>query len=246
MAKSTSARSVPRPPPGPSPNKLLAALPPADYRRLLPSLTTLPFPFKHVLHKQDEKIIAIYFPGGGCCSVTSVMTDGRMVEVATIGNEGMIGNTVFLGGDVAVGEAFVQVPDGDGQSMPVEAFRKELDRRGSFYDLMSRYSQALQGLMMQSTGCNTFPSVEERCARWLLMTQDRVGRNNFQLTHEFLGFMLGVRRPTVSLVLGTLQKAGVIANGTKKITVVNRKSLEEVSCECYRVVKNAFDTHLPR
>jgi CRP-like cAMP-binding protein len=100
--------------------------------------------------------------------------------------------------------------------------------------------------MMQSTACNTFHSVEERCARWLLMTQDRVGRNNFQLTHEFLGFMLGVRRPTVSLVLGTLQKAGVIENGTKKITVVDRKSLEEVSCECYRVVKNAFDNLLPR
>jgi hypothetical protein len=168
------------------------------------------------------------------------------VEVATIGNEGMIGNTVFLGGDVAAGEAFVQVPDGDGQSMPVEAFRNELDRRGAFYDLMSRYSQALQVLMMQSIACNTFHSVEERCARWLLMTHDRVGRNNFQLTHEFLGFMLGVRRPTVSLVLGTLQKAGVIENGTKRITVVNRKSLEDVSCECYRAVKNEFDRLLPQ
>ena len=129
--------------------------------------------------------------------------------------------------------------------MTVETFRRELDRRGPFYDLVSRYSQALQVLMMQSTACNTLHSVEERCSRWLLMTHDRVEGDAFQLTHEFLGYMLGVRRPTVSLVLGQLHKAGMISNGSKKITVVDRERLEHASCECYRVVKSAFDRLLP-
>ena len=159
-----------------SPNKLLAALPLADYRRILPSLTTVSLPFKHILHKHGAKIDTIYFLGGGVGSVTNVMRDGRMVEVATIGNEGLIGITVFLGGDVSPGEAFIQVPDGVGQSMPVEVFTRELDRRGPFYDLVSRYSQALQALIMQSTACNSLHSVEERCSRWLLMTHDRVAR----------------------------------------------------------------------
>ena len=238
----------PRPPPTDpqSPNKLLAALPPAEYRRILPSLTTVPLKFKQVLHKNGAKIDTIYFLGGGVGSVTNVMTDGRMVEVATIGNEGVIGMTVFLGGNVSPGDAFIQVPDGMGQSMSAEAFTRELDRRGPFYDLVSRYSQVLQVLMMQSTACNTLHSVEERCSRWLLMTHDRVEGDAFQLTHEFLGYMLGVRRPTVSLVLGTLDKAGVIQNGSKKITVVDRQRLEETSCECYQVVQNAFARLLPQ
>jgi CRP-like cAMP-binding protein len=124
-------------------------------------------------------------------------------------------------------------------------FRREIDRRGAFSDLISRYSQALQALIMQSTACNSLHTVEERCSRWLLMTHDRVDGDELNLTHEFLGYMLGVRRPTVSLVLGTLHKAGLVRNGTKKITVVNRKRLEETSCECYQVVQSAFARLLP-
>ncbi len=235
-----------RPPPDErSPNKLLAALPAADYRRILPTLTRVPLKFRQVMHKHGEPIDTVYFIGGGVASVTNVMRDGRMVEVATIGNEGVVGMTVFMGGTVSPGEAFIQVPDGDSQTMSAGAFTKELDRRGAFYGLMSRYSQALQILIMQSTACNSLHSVEERCSRWLLMTHDRVDGDAFQLTHEFLGYMLGVRRPTVSLVLGTLDKAGMIQNGTKKITIVNRARLEDTSCECYRVVKSAFDRLLP-
>lgn len=245
MVKARS-RLLTRPPPDErSPNKLLAALPAADYRRILPTLTTVPLKFRQVMHKHGEPINTVYFIGGGVASVTSVMTDGRMVEVATVGNEGIVGMTVFLGGTLSPGEAFIQVPDGDGQAMSADAFRKELDRRGAFYGLISRYSQALQILIMQSTACNSLHSVEERCSRWLLMTHDRVQGDAFQLTHEFLGYMLGVRRPTVSLVLGILDKAGMISNGTKKITIVNRARLEDTSCECYRVVKSAFDRLLP-
>jgi len=245
MVKSRS-RVLTRPPPDErSPNKLLAALPAADYRRILPTLTTVPLKFRQVMHKYGEPIDTVYFIGGGVASVTNVMTDGRMVEVATIGNEGMVGVTVFLGGTVSPGEAFIQVPDGNGQAMAADAFRKELDRRGAFYGLMSRYSQAMQILIMQSTACNSLHTVEERCSRWLLMTHDRVDGDELRLTHEFLGYMLGVRRPTVSLVLGTLDKAGILHNGTKKITIVNRARLEDTSCECYRVVKSAFDRLLP-
>ena len=237
----------PRPPPIPqSPNKLLAALPAADYQRILPSLTIVPSKFRQVLHRNGAKIDKIYFLGGGVGSVTNVMADGRMVEVATIGNEGVIGGvTVLLGGEVSPGEAFIQVPDGSGQSMPVEAFKKELLRRGPFHNLIGRYAQAFQILTMQSIACNSLHSVEERCARWLLMTQDRVNGDELNLTHEFLGYMLGVRRPTVSLVLGTLDKAGVIHNGNRKITVVDRERLEDISCECYSAIKNAFDRLLP-
>jgi CRP-like cAMP-binding protein len=238
--------NVTRSPVVPSPNKLLAALPEADYQRLLPVLTSVPLPLKYILHKAGGKIDTIYFPGGGVCSVTNVMSDGRMVEVATIGNEGVVGITAFFGGDIAVGEAFVQVPDGEGQSMPIEVFRRELDRRGPFHDLIGRYAQAHEALIMQSAACFSMHTVEERCSRWLLMTQDRVGQDELRLTHEFLSYMLGVRRPTVSLVLGTLEKAGVIQNGMKKITVVNRAKLEETSCECYVVVKSTFDRLLPQ
>jgi CRP-like cAMP-binding protein len=235
-----------RPPPSRSPNKLLAALPEADYRRILPSLTTIPLTFKLVLHKAGGKVDTIYFPGGGVCSITNVMSDGRMVEVATIGNEGIVGISAFFGVDISAGEAFVQVSDGgEAQAMSLDAFRRELDRRGPFYELVGRYAQALQTLIMQSAACFSMHSVEERCSRWLLMTQDRVGRDNFQLTHEFLGYMLGTRRPTVSLVLGTLEKAGIIQNDTKRITIVNRKKLEEASCECYQNVKVMFDDLLP-
>ena len=228
-----------------SQNKLLAALPEADYRRIFSSLTTVPLGFKQVLHKAGGKIDAVYFPGGGVCSITNVMSDGRMVETATVGNEGMVGLTAFFGGDVAVGDAFVQVPGGSAQSMALDAFRRELDRKGPFHEVIGRYGQALQALIMQSAACFSMHSVEERCCRWLLMTHDRVGQDDFQLTHEFLGYMLGVRRPTVSLVLGTLNKAGVIRNGMKKITIVDRERLEDMSCECYQVVKSTFDRLLP-
>jgi CRP-like cAMP-binding protein len=236
IQRSTSSRS---------PNRLLSALPEEDYRRLLPSIKTVPVNLKQVLHKAGGKIDTIYFPGRGVCSVTSVMSDGRMVEVATIGNEGMVGVTAFLGGDVSPGDVFVHVPDSAAQSMSAEAFKRELDRRGPFYYLLGRYAQALQALIMQSAACFSMHTVEERCSRWLLMTHDRIEGDDFQITHEFLSYMLGVRRPTVSLVLGTLERAGVIRNGTKKITVTNRKCLEAMSCECYQVIKDTFDRLLP-
>jgi CRP-like cAMP-binding protein len=228
-------------------NKLLAALPEEDLRRLQASLTPVPFTFRKVFNTQGEPIRHVVFPSSGVASVVNVMADGRMVETATIGNEGIIGSSLFVGGDIALADAFVQVPgERPAVSMSATAFHEELDRRGPFYDLVSRYSQAFQALIMQSTACNVLHSVEERCARWLLMTHDRVTGDDIRLTHEFLGMMLGARRPTVSLVLGTLAKAGLIQNANRKIVIVNRKGLEEASCECYEMVREHFERLLSR
>jgi CRP-like cAMP-binding protein len=226
-------------------NKLLAALPPDDYERVLSHLTVVPLTFKQVLYKQDEVIQHVFFPGGGACSLTRVMRNGQIAEIATIGREGVIGSSVFFGDDLSFSETIVQVADGDGFRMPVEAFVTEMSRRGAFYDRITRYSQALMSQVMQTTVCNGLHSVEQRCCRWLLMTYDRVSSNDLRLTHEFLSIMLGVRRPTVTLVMGDLQKTGLVENRRGTIHVIDRAGLELASCECYATVKANFERLLP-
>jgi CRP-like cAMP-binding protein len=228
-----------------SPNKLLAALPAEEYRRLFPHLKTVSLEFKQTLQKADEDVRTIYFPGSGMCSVVSVMHDGRMVEVATVGNEGMVGITAFFGDERPFGGAMVQVPEVKAQIMSAAVFRREVERRGPFRDIIGRYCQAFLAMIMQSSACNSLHAVEQRCARWLLMTHDRVGQNEFALTQEFLAVMLGVRRPSVTIVARTLQKAGLIDYGHRRIVILNRKALEAASCECYGVVKAHFDRLVP-
>jgi CRP-like cAMP-binding protein len=226
-------------------NKLLATLPPDDYQRIAAHLTTVPLRFKEVLYKQDEVIRHIFFPGGGACSLTKVMQDGRVAEIATVGNEGALGTSVFFGDDQSFSETIVQVAEGDGFRMPVDIFVAEMARRGAFYNRIIRYSQALMSQVMQTTVCNGLHSVEQRACRWLLMTFDRVGHDNLRLTHEFMSVMLGVRRPTVTLIIGDLQKAGLVESKRGLIHVVNRRGLEETSCECYETVKETFARLLP-
>jgi len=222
-------------------NKLLASLPRADFARLRPHLRTVPLAVKQILHPRNETIREVFFPNGGVASITAVMQDGAMVEIATIGDEGLIGINAFFGPALMTGEAMMQVPDTNAEAMSVEAFRTELDRRGPFYECVQVYSQALIMLMMQSTACMALHSVEQRCCRWLLMTHDRVHRDDFQLSHEFLAMMLGSTRPTVTSVAGALQKARLIKYVHGHITVVNRLGLEAASCECYRTIKAHFD-----
>jgi CRP-like cAMP-binding protein len=227
-----------------SPNRLLAALPAVEYRRLLPSLTVEPLKFKQILQKRDENLRAVYFPGGGVCSVTNVMQDGRLIEVATVGKEGMIGLTA-LSDDQPLGESMVQVPvpNATAQVMTVSAFRREMDQRTPLYSIVQRWSQAFLAAVMQSVACNGLHSVEERCARWLLQTHDRVRNDSdeFLLTQEFLAIMLGARRPSVTTTIGTLQKAGMIKYGHKRMSILNRSALEKVSCECYRTITDRMD-----
>jgi CRP-like cAMP-binding protein len=223
-----------RPPPTGNPNRLLAALPAADYARILPSLTVVPLKLKEILHKPGDPIRDVYFPGAGFCSMLTVLEDGSMVEIATVGREGMVGVSAILDGMPVTSAAMVQGASDTCYRMNVDAFRREVDRRGAFHELMAHYAQALFGFVAQSTACNAIHSVEQRLARWLLMAQDRMESDEFPLTQEFVAIMLGASRPTVTVVAGTLQKAGLIKYRHGRVTIVDREDLEAASCECYR------------
>jgi CRP-like cAMP-binding protein len=222
-------------------NKLLACLPRADFERLRPRLKTVPLVAKQTLHRVNEPVREVFFLNGGVASITTVMENGTMVEVATVGNEGLVGINAFFGGLMPGGETMMQVPDTDAEVMSTETFTRELARGGPLYECVHRYSQGLLALMMQSTGCMALHPVQERCCRWLLMTHDRIRRDDFHLSHEFLAMMLGSTRPTVTLVAGTLQKAGLIKYTHGRVRILDRPSLEAASCECYATVKAHFD-----
>jgi len=239
----TARAAANRPPPSsrnrPTPvavrNQLLAALSPEDYQRIAPSLEAIPLILKTVLQKPGEPIQHVYFPGGGFCSVLTVLRDGSMVEIATVGREGMLGVSAVLDGRHPVSSTtMVQAETDVCYRMPVDAFRREMNRRGRFYELLTHYAHAHMGFVMQSTACNAIHSVEQRLARWLLMAQDRIGSAEFPLTQEFVAIMLGASRPTVTVVAGTLQGAGLITYHRGIIRILDREKLEEVSCECYQ------------
>jgi CRP-like cAMP-binding protein len=244
--RSSVRRTVAGPPtPGARPNnRLLASLPAEDFQRISVDLKTVPLTAKQLLFRRDDPIHDVYFPNGGVCSITSIMKNGAAVEVATVGDEGMVGIAAFFGGHVVVGESMVQVAAKNGttaERMSLEAFRRQLDEHGALRDALARYSQAIIALMMQSTACMALHRVHERCCRWLLMTHDRVRVDTFGLSHEFLAVMLGSTRPTVTMVAGVLQKAGLIRSTHGTITILDRSGLEAASCECYATVKREFD-----
>jgi CRP-like cAMP-binding protein len=233
----TSGRTSPYPQ-----NLLLAKLPPEDYRRIRRSLVTLPLVLKSVVHKRGELIEDVYFPAAGFCSILTVLDDGSMVEVATVGREGMVGVSVILDKrQPATSISMVQASGEVCYRMSVRAFRREFDRRGSFYRLLSRYAVAHLGFVMQSTACNAKHSVEQRLARWLLLAHDRVGKDEFPLTQEFLAMMLGASRPTVTAIAGTLHRAGLVSYHRGVLRIENRAKLEHASCECYRVTTSLIN-----
>ncbi len=222
-------------------NYLLASLPAEDYQRVSAELTWRPLKVRQVLHKHGEPVSEIFFPGRSVCSITNVMEDGAVVEVATVGREGLIGIAAVFGAPVSTGEAFVQIAAEPAAVMSIEAFRHEMERRGSFHDRITRYSQAFVNMLMQSVACNGLHSAEERCCRWLLMTHDRIAQDDFPLTHELLAIMLGVRRPTVTLVMAELTRAGIISHVRGHIRIVDRQGLEAATCECYRNIRAVSD-----
>jgi CRP-like cAMP-binding protein len=226
-------------------NRLLAALPALDFVRLLPMLTETPLELKAVLHRPGEPIRHVYFPGGGFLSIVTVLENGRMVEVATIGREGMAGSGAVLDGLRTAPATMVQGASDLCYRMTAEAFRAEMDRGGPFHTLLVRYSHAMLGGIMQGAACNAVHSVEQRLARWLLMAHDRMDSNRFALTQEFASMMLGASRPTVSIVAGQLQAAGLIRYRRGTVTVLDRTRLEAAACECYRVTTNLLAAVLP-
>ncbi len=223
----------------PGENRLLTVLPRADYDRLRPHLEKVSLPLKDVLYEANGPISHVFFPLNGVVSLV-LMDGGFSLEVGTIGNEGMVGTPVFLGAESSPSRAISQVP-GEALRLETEVFQEEMKRAGPLYGLVLRYTQAMINQISQSTVCNHRHSVQKRMCRWLLMSHDRVGTDEFHLTQEFLAQMLGVRRPTVTAVAGTLQKAGLISYHRGRLTILDRKGLEAASCKCYEVVAKELD-----
>jgi CRP-like cAMP-binding protein len=218
-------------------------LPAPEFERLRPDLISVPATERQVFHRLGERLEYVYFPNSGVASIITVLTDGRMVETATVGWEGMIGFEALLSGNpVSQGEALLQVAGTTLEKLSVKELRSELSRHGALDELLGRYATAMVRQMMQSTACNALHQVEQRCARWLLMTHDRVDSKSFKLSHEFLSMMLGVTRPSVSIVAGKLQAEGLIAYGHGVVRIVDRAGLEATTCECYELIRQGFDS----
>jgi CRP-like cAMP-binding protein len=226
-------------------NRLLGALAPDEYRRLRPLLSETGLEQHKRLQEPGVPASHVYFPWSGVCSLTATMRDGRMVEVATIGNEGLVGMSAYFGGYLPEAATIVQVPGAGAHVMRVGSFLAEMQREGGLYHLVRRYSQALLALILQSVACNALHDIDQRCARWLLMTHDRAGGDLLLLTQEYLATMLGVRRPSVTEVAKRLQRARLIQYRRGRIAIVDRDGLESLSCECYRAVRLHFDRLLP-
>ena len=221
-------------------NQLLAALPAADYDRLAKHLRLQSTVVGATLHEHGRRIDDVYFPNGGVYSITNRMRDGALVEVATVGREGMLGVGVFLGDRSGSGRTMQQVPDGPVVALDARSFLKETAIDGIFRELMSSYAQATLLQTMQCTACNALHDVSQRCCRWLLQIHDRVDADDFALKQEFLAVMLGVRRPTVTDVLRALKEAGLISTRYGRIRVLRRTQLEAASCECYATIRDHF------
>lgn len=221
-------------------NRLLASLPPEEYKRLEPYLDLVDLRLKQELYQPNVPIEFIYFPLKGVYSLLSLSAKGELIEVATVGNEGIVGLPVFLGANQIPGLAMVQIP-GSALRMQAADLQTQVTPGTVLYDVLHRYTQALFNLISQSALCNRAHSIEQRCCRWLLLTHDRVGGDEFPLTHEFLSQMLGVRRAGVSEVASRLQNAGLISYRYGKIAILDRGGLEATSCECYETIKAEFE-----
>jgi CRP-like cAMP-binding protein len=223
----------------PSRNRILAALPPAELRRVSEELEPFALDLHTVLYEADTPISHVYFPTSGCVSMVNVMQEGA-VEVGTIGFEGFAGLPLLLDDDRMPTRAFVQLT-GSSFRMQAAIFQKSLEQNPTFERLLNRHSLALYNQAAQSVACNRLHTLESRCARWLLMTHDRMRLEPFMLTHEFLSYMLGVHRPAVTLAAGVLQRAGLIRYTRGKVSVLDRTGLETVACACYEVTRKNYE-----
>lgn len=221
-------------------NRILAALPAAEYRRVAPKLETALLRRGHTLCEVDKPITHVYFPRNGVASMVARLEEGGTIEVATIGNEGVVGLSAYVGNGRAAMEVFVQIP-GEAVRLRADLFRRVIQGSSAWRDLIRRYSQALLTQVSQSAACNRAHPVEQRCARWLLMSHDRVLGNEIALTQEYLGEMLGVRRASVTQVAGKLKRRKLIDYHRGKIRVLDRKGLEKAACECYQFIRVHHD-----
>src|SRR5918912_991917 len=224
----------------PSANRLLAAVPRAEYLRLLPHLEPVSLPYQQSLYAAHTSIPYVWFIERGVVSVFRGTQQGTLIEISMIGHEGMVGLPVFLGSESTLSQAIVQIP-GAGLRMLTRVFRRQVPAGTPLHDLLHRYTQTFINQVVQGMACNRVHSIAQRCARCLLLTHDRVDSDQFLLTQAFLAHMLGVRRASVGTVAGTLQKAGLIRYSRGLITILDRPGLEAASCECYRIIEAEYD-----
>jgi len=231
-------------PDSPRQNHLIAALPEAEYERLFPNLELVPMPLGLVLYESGAELRHAYFPTDSIVSLLYVMENGASAEIAVVGNDGLIGIALFMGGGTMPNRAVVQSA-GFAYRLRGVQIQMEFDRYGSLLRLLLRYTQALITQMAQTAVCNRHHSVDQQLCRWLLLSLDRLDSNNLTMTQELIANMLGVRREGVTEAAGKLQQAGLIHYSRGHITVLDRPGLEARVCECYQVVKTEFDRLLP-
>lgn len=225
-------------------NRLLACLPEAEQERLSPHLELVPMKLGQVVYETGGIMEHAYFPVDCIVSLLYVMADGDSSETAMVGNEGMVGVSLFMGGEATTGRAVVQ-SDGHAFRLKAAVLKREFKRSEAFQHLLLRYTQALLTQMTQTAACNKHHSVPHQLCRWLLLGLDRLPSNKMMMTQGLIANMLGVRREGVTDAAGTLQAAGLISYDQGTMTVLDRPGLEHEACECYFVVKKEFDRLLP-
>jgi CRP-like cAMP-binding protein len=221
-------------------NQLLAALSDEERERFLPTVERVSLTLGEVLYEPEEAIHHVYFPNSGVVSMLTILGENASVEVSTVGKEGVVGVPLFLGVNLMLNRAVVQVP-GEAMSIEAEAFVDAAKHSGMFHRLLHLYTYTLLSQMSYSVACIRFHNVEKRLARWLLQIQDHVQVDEFQLTQGFIARMVGAKRPHVTTAAGNLQKAGLIRYYRGKIAVLDRDGLKTAACDCYRIIKKSFD-----
>lgn len=232
-------------PHSPLQNRLLAALPLEDYLSIRPHLELVPMPLGRVLHEPGGRMNHVYFLTTSIVSLLCVTKQGASAEIAVVGNEGIVGVSLFMGGNTTTSRAVVQNP-GYAYRLKSHLLNEQFVRAGPMQRLLLHYTQALLSQMAQTAACNRHHSVDQQLCRWLLLRLDRLPSNNLAMTQELIAAMLGVRREGVTESAGKLQSAGVIHYSRGKITVVDRPGLEARVCECYEVVRNEYERLLPK
>jgi CRP-like cAMP-binding protein len=230
---------------GPRENLLLAALPEAEWQRWLPQLEAVVMPLGQVLYESGATLSHVYFPTTAIVSLLYVMENGSSAEIAVVGNEGIVGISLFMGGESTSSRAVVQSA-GSGLRLRAEMLKNEFNRAGPVLHLLLRYTQALITQMAQTAVCNRHHSLDQQLCRWLLLSLDRLQNNELVMTQELIANMLGVRREGVTEGALKLQQGGLIRYARGRISVLDRSGLEKRTCECYAVVKKEYDRLLPK
>ena len=236
MSKISALRAPPT-------NRLLAALPQNEYRKLLPYLEQFPLIFGELIYRPGAVVRHVYFPTSGIVSLLADVSDGGTLEVGIVGREGMAGMSIFMGVKTSPNRVVVQ---GAGSALRMKAtdLRSMTSNDGSLSGLLRRYSYSLWAQLSQASVCNSYHPIDARLARWLLMTRDRMESNEFLITQEFLSMMLGVRREGVNKAAGKLQQQRLISYTRGTLTILKPAALAAVACRCYRIIKTEYDSKL--